>query len=213
MTARPVFPRSRQRPVHAAVALAIGIVALLLAAGCAGQQQVSGTMTDKVLPSTMSISPVSHSCPLSDGAPPYIIINPVSTHTAGDVFDITGTTNLGTDEKIRFVFIEPQSAAERPDTYEYSGTMGRVTIQKNTCGPNSWSYSANLSGFDAPLTYCPRVWEESNPCVRNSTTCFFVNRKRPASGLRGSSLSDRGILLSVFTIPPDRLDIIGQSVF
>jgi hypothetical protein len=187
MTARPVFPRSRQRPVHAAAALVIVVVTLLLAAGCAGQNPVSGNMTARVLPSTMSMSPVSHSCPPSENAPPYIIINPVSTHTVGDVFDITGTTNLGTNEKILLVLIEPMSAAERPDTYEYSGPMGRVTIQKNSCGPNSWSYPANLSGFDAPFTYCPRVWEESNPCVRNTTTCFLVNPKKPGFRLGGKN--------------------------
>ena len=63
--------------------------------------------------------------------------------------------------------------------YQQSGTEGCVTIQKNTCGPNSWSFSVNSSGwqsgyYNVPLKYYTIVWTEPNQSLPFNMTYFWV---------------------------------------
>ena len=58
--------------------------------------------------------------------------------------------------------------------YQQSGTEGCVTIQKNTCGPNSWSFSVNSSGwqsgyYNVPKKYDTIVWTRPNQLPFNET--------------------------------------------
>ena len=94
---------------------------------------------------------------------PYIIINPIGTHAVGDVFEINGTTNLGTNATVRFELWEPIGLQMAPDSnvtypeYTYTDTEGYVKIQNGTNGSNFWSYTVNLSGFNAPVRYSVSV--------------------------------------------------------
>jgi hypothetical protein len=105
MTARPLIPASRRRPVSPAVALVIVMVAVLLAAGCLNQttgiNQTSPTAT--ILRNTPVIIPLTDTtiatvCPMPDNGSYWIIINPINDVKRGITpFGINGTTNLPAD--------------------------------------------------------------------------------------------------------------------
>ena len=83
MTARPIVPESRRRPVCAAVALVLVMVAVLLAAGCIGQavneKTTSGTPNQQ-FPTTAATIPTPTRSPGSvtlstESEPEYIVNN------------------------------------------------------------------------------------------------------------------------------------------
>ncbi len=166
------------------------MVCVLMTMGCTSQnapQNSSGSSGTN----TPVITLIQHPCPPAAGnATPYIIIKPISNHTVGDIFEINGTTNLGVDSK-NVLNLHEQIVSSLPfDYYPISGTFGCVTIQKNQCSPNSWSYFINLSGYH-PQKYWVQVWVQ--PELNETSlegfneTSFFVSRNQLLSA-RGEIL-------------------------
>jgi hypothetical protein len=157
------------------------IVCVLTTAGCISQNSPSNT-TGSSVTNTPVLTVVPTQCPpVSGNATPYIIINPIGNHTVGDVFEINGTTNLDVDAKIDVGIRERLSS--RGDSDNPSGLHGRVTLQKNPCGPNFWSYSVNTSGwhygYPAPLKYYASVGMAPGITPPYNQTQFFLY---PVSG-------------------------------
>ena len=137
------------------------LIGCIIFVGCTSQQSTGSTTTGT--PVTTNSPPIATSetvCPPSENATPYIFINPISNHTVGDVFEINGTTNLGIDSKIVLSIAETLNPGITPADYRYSGTSGCVTIHRNMCGPNYWSYSVNLSGYHPYRIYWTQAYEE-----------------------------------------------------
>ncbi len=118
-------------------------------------------------------------CPQANETP-YIIINPISTHSVGDVFEINGTTNLGVDDKIKIDISELRMTGTGPYSmpdlyYNYSDSRSYVTMKRGDCGENSWSYRANLTGFHSRTVYDVKVYSEQNRTIINYSG-FFIRR-------------------------------------
>lgn len=79
---------------------------------------------------------------------PTIRIDPVTQHSVGDKFTITGTTNLAVDDEI---IVEVTSSSfqptEKTQSGEFSGATGTVKVVKGTEGFNTWSFPVDSSSF------------------------------------------------------------------
>jgi PGF-CTERM protein len=79
---------------------------------------------------------------------PTIRIDPVTQHSVGDKFTITGTTNLAVDDEI---IVEVTSSSfqptEKTQSGEFSGATGTVKVIKGTEGFNTWSFPVDSSSF------------------------------------------------------------------
>jgi hypothetical protein len=153
------------------IKILLSVIGIILVTACVDQIN----MGNETLP-----IPTSANCSKQNNAEPFITINPVTTHTVGDVFDINGITNLGVNSKIVLNFYElrgfelaPAPNATSTPYYEYSGTSGFVNIQNGTCGTNFWSFSVNVSEFHSGRYYSINIWDESNHSVNNWTQSRF----------------------------------------
>ncbi|MDD5188991.1 MAG: hypothetical protein PHF57_12370 [Methanoregula sp.] len=167
--------------IHTKILIFFVVVCILITSGCVSQNKtgntsgISANATDPTL--------VQTPCPPTSGnTTPYIIIDPIATHNVGDVFEITGTTNLGVDTEIFLSLLEPmlwKMSWDETDirNYQYSGSSGYVKVQNGACGTNFWSFPINLSGYFNPYSYTVDIEQESNHSVQNRTI-FFLNLDR-----------------------------------
>ena len=167
--------------IHTKILIFFIVVCILITSGCVSQNKIQNT-SDISANVTYSTSVQTPCPPISANATPYIIINPISSHNVGDVFEVTGTTNLGVDTKIFLDLSEPYLLDPGPfvtadPNYKCSGTKGYVKIQKGAGGTNIWSYPVNLSGYHNPKYYDVNIREESNHSIKNYTE-FFINLDR-----------------------------------
>jgi len=82
----------------------------------------------------------------------YISVDPVSDRNTGDVFAVTGTTNLPAGTEL-MVEIYPKSFEEQvSDTGEFSGAIGTADVTSGFGGVNTWSMEVNTSVF-VPMEY------------------------------------------------------------
>jgi len=82
----------------------------------------------------------------------YISVDPVSDRNAGDVFAVTGTTNLPVGTEL-MVEIYPKSFEEHvSDTGEFSGAIGTADVTSGFGGVNTWSMEVNTSVL-VPMEY------------------------------------------------------------
>jgi hypothetical protein len=164
--------------IHTKIFIFFMVVCILITTGCVSQNQTRNT--SGISANTKNPTLVQTQCPPSSGnTTPYIYINPIATHNVGDVFEITGTTNLGVDTKIflnlyELMLLDPGPFVTADPYYNYSGTSGYVKIQNGACGTNYWSYSVNLAGYHNPKYYPVYVREEANHSINNHTE-FFIN--------------------------------------
>lgn len=137
---------------HIIVAIVLLIIGTILIAGCtfpAGSENHTNNVSVNVTTFTDAATSLQIQCPSSGNVTPWIIINPISNHVIGDVFEINGTTNLGIDEKI-FVYVAGRVlSAPYPGvagtTY---GTNGTARIWCGNSGINFWNFSVNSSRFN-----------------------------------------------------------------
>lgn len=142
-----ILPKTGDRPMTPSrelLALVPVMVAVLLAAGCAGQpafRNVTPDITAAVAPSTVVIQPTLTTCPPESGNPvPYIIINPISNFTIGDMIEITGTTNLGENVPIQYSVGHPPVPMPTPGVSEPYIPSGKVKITGIDCNEMRWSF-------------------------------------------------------------------------
>jgi hypothetical protein len=129
------------------------IAGILVSAGCISQPVAESRMSNlsmNITTSASAVKPVQTQCPIPKNSTLWIHINPVSNHYVGDVFEISGTTNLGSDDNLNITII--QSSFSRcpriySDCYRYTSIQSTIIVQDGNCERNNWTYSANLSGF------------------------------------------------------------------
>jgi len=136
-----------------ALLLVLVMICILISAGCISQPATENRTRNASVSApiiTPVVTPVQIQCPPQKDITPWIIINPVSNHYVGDVFEINGTTNLKEKEELFFNVYEPPHTTPyqiSPATRIYSGEEGVTEIMKNDCRPNIWSFLVNTSGF------------------------------------------------------------------
>ena len=87
---------------------------------------------------------------------PFVSVDPVSDKNTGDVFAITGTTNLPEGTNL-VVEVYPASFDEHAsDTGEFSGAMGTADVMAGSNGINTWSMELDTSVF-VPMEYLVNV--------------------------------------------------------
>jgi trimeric autotransporter adhesin len=81
-------------------------------------------------------------------SPPDAFIKPVGTHTVGEKFDITGSTNLAVGDNLQ---VDVYSSSFKPtgknQDSAFSGASGVVQVLPGSSGLNSWSFSVDATGF------------------------------------------------------------------
>jgi hypothetical protein len=190
------------------VLILFAIIGILLVSGC-----VSEVPKENKIPETTPVTtPMPTPCSLPpQGAEPYIIINPIGTHSTGDIFEVNGTTNLGVDSKIVLNIHEQLMSSLPANYYPLSYSFGCVTIQKNTCGPNFWSYSVNVSGYH-PRKYWAQIWDESNYTATYNTTNFLVYRDEAEIIVReNGGIANRNNRTPAQKIPYEIRDILNPN--
>ena len=131
MTAHPIFPKSRKKPVFAAVALLLVMVAVLLAAGCMGNG-----ISVVTSPTPTPIQPAKVHQSLY-----WIDVDPISDKHVGDIFTINATTNLSAGDTILVQIYNSRIVRN------ISGTSGTEKVVQGSGGINTISFIVNSSAF------------------------------------------------------------------
>lgn len=87
---------------------------------------------------------------------PFISVEPVSDKNTGDVFAITGTTNLPAGTNLVVQVYAASFEEHASDTGEFSGALGTVDVLAGNGGINTWSMELNTSVF-VPMEYVVNV--------------------------------------------------------
>jgi hypothetical protein len=87
---------------------------------------------------------------------PFISVNPVSDKNAGDVFTVSGKTNLPAGTNLMVQIYATSFENHASDTGEFSGAMGTVDVKSGIGGINTWSMELNTSVF-VPMEYLVNV--------------------------------------------------------
>lgn len=78
----------------------------------------------------------------------FITINPIPTYNVGDRFDISGITNLGSDEQLKIEIAEDFFRAKRTRTDGiFYGVAGNATIIAGRNDINQWIFNVNTTGW------------------------------------------------------------------
>jgi len=87
---------------------------------------------------------------------PFVSVDPVSDKNAGDVFTVSGKTNLpaGTNLIVQIYATSFENHAN--DTGDFSGAMGTADVKSGIGGINTWSMELNTSVF-VPMEYLVNV--------------------------------------------------------
>lgn len=160
------------------------IVCVLTTTGCISQP---GTGNQTIVPQTPASSPVfitsetprpsTTETPLiigPSGTPcpptnetPYIIINPIADHRMGEIFEINGTTNLGSGEKLIYYIGRPPEPRQPEPPDHYLVTSGSVEVFNGDCTVRHWSFQYNTSEFYREF-FTVAVWGRNSGVVNSS---------------------------------------------
>jgi hypothetical protein len=106
---------------------------------------------------------------------PTTVIDPIGEHFVGDMFTITGSTNLAVGDTL---MIEVYSSSFKPTQKvqgsEFSGSTGTIKVLPGTNGYNRWSFAIDASTF-RPDEYLVKV-SGITIDVTGSTTFNIVER-------------------------------------
>ena len=92
----------------------------------------------------------------------FITIDPINPHKAGDSFNISGITNIGSDRQIWVEIVEDYFGATRiRKDGKFYGVAGNATINEGTNGINRWEFHVNTSGW-LPQQYYVNVFPASH---------------------------------------------------
>ncbi len=91
---------------------------------------------------------------------PFISVDPVSDKNTGDVFAITGTTNLPAGTNLVVQVYAASFEEHASDTGEFSGALGTVDVLAGSGGINTWLMELNTSVF-VPMEYVVNVSVDS----------------------------------------------------
>ncbi len=110
---------------------------------------------------------------------PVSLINPIGNHAIGDMFTITGSTNLAVgDDLLVEIYSSSFGPTHKLQSGEFSGSTGTITVGPGTNGYNAWSFYVDTSSFKAD-EYLVKVSGVTQDVVA-STTFTVTERKSPA---------------------------------
>jgi hypothetical protein len=158
--------------------IVILFITIILVTACMEKQGFNNT-SPQAKPSFTSTATIEQStqtsCPPSLNKTPHIVINPVSNFTLGDIFEITGTTNIGENKKIHYHVASPYISVpfgiSSPNT---DVTRGDVQLLNQDCKEQTWSFILDTNNFTTwsdhfAISVWTDNWTSSNG-IRNATT-------------------------------------------
>jgi hypothetical protein len=115
---------------------------------------------------------------------PYVSINPVGDHTAGETFIINGTTNLpaGTTLviEIEAVRLHPGPSHEPPQNT--TALTGKTITEDNPGGQTTWSFMVNSTSL-LPDYYTLRVTSFDSPVIDGSVDFTLTPPEKDQPGI------------------------------
>ncbi len=109
---------------------------------------------------------------------PVSLINPIGNRYIGDMFTITGSTNLAVgDDLLVEIYSSSFGPTHKLQSGEFSGSTGTVTVGPGTNGYNAWSFYVDTSSFKAD-EYLVKVSGVTQDVVA-STTFTVTERLSP----------------------------------
>jgi len=160
------------------------IVAILLLAGCVGQDMEGKTMGN--VPSTLIITPIPTlrqiESPLVSREGYWIRIDPISDKVVGENFTIISTTNVSAGEEI---LVQEYSAKHfngpKMQTWEFYGASGTVKVIQGSNGINTILFVVNSSTLYKSSPLEPDEYIVSEDAIRQgaSTGTLFNVNPRP----------------------------------
>lgn len=141
---------------------------------------------------------------------PQALINPIGTHTVGEQFTISGSTNLAVDDEL---LVEIYSSSFKPTSKqqsgEFSGASGVVKVVRGTGGYNRWSFDVDASTFK-PDEYIVRV-SGVTVDIAGSTTFNIVEKPETTqTTLPVTTIATNPATLPA-TVPPTTLPATQKS--
>jgi hypothetical protein len=104
-----------------------------------------GISREILLRSLPVMTPTVIPCPAMENRSPYIRVNPVSDQNAGEIFTVSGTTNLAADEELRYSIFAVSSDATRTTNLSAAKLVSSTTVVlRGSCGTNTWSVSGEI---------------------------------------------------------------------
>jgi hypothetical protein len=104
-----------------------------------------GISREILIRSLPSVTPTVMSCPTMVNKSPSIQINPVSDQDAGEIFTISGTTNLAAGEELRYSIFAVSSATTNTTNITAAKLVSSTTVvSAGSCGTNTWSVSGEI---------------------------------------------------------------------
>lgn len=109
----------------------------------------------------------------TDNKSAWIKIDPIGAHYVGDIFTITGTTNIPIDGKI---IVEVLPSIFRPG---YAPSVGGYATIKTSVNDNTWTFPINTSHF-TPEEYSVKVSSYSLNITGLSGSFNLLKRQSPS---------------------------------
>jgi hypothetical protein len=197
------------------------VIAAVIIAAIIGVSMVSGFPGAKPF---ISVDPISDTNTGSLSEEKYILVDIVGDRTVGDIFTVTGTTNLPAGTNL-LVQIEPASfGPEGGVNGEYSGAAAGVDVIAGTGGTNTWSMEVNSSTlFPVKMQVNASVFTGNAKNGDFSTSGPIGTREftlHPASGTAAGSQSQGSETVRYIRIDPvaetttgDLLIVSGSTNF
>ena len=101
-----------------------------------------GVSREILLRTLPSVSPVGTACPPITNTSPSIKVNAVSDQYPGELFTISGTTNLAAGEDLRYSIFAIMS--ETGNITSAKLVSGTARVAEGSCGTNTWSVDGQI---------------------------------------------------------------------
>lgn len=187
-------------PFCVTFALLLLAIAVMVAAGCAGEQSGVSKSVGNVPPTVIKETPIQPSIQIESPQAPedgyWIKIDPISDKQVGDIFTVNSTTNLPAGEETLVQVYNSRIVRD------ISGTSGSVKVVQGAGEMNMTSFVVNTSDF-RPDEYV--VTEED---IRHNTSGVIIFNVFPAPvSLTNASLKSKNFIdWQKLNLPPLRVN-------
>lgn len=177
-------------PARVTIALLFMLIAVLLAAGCAGQPPTEKPATNSTVSvsgisttgTTILTTPVETACPLPSNGSFWIKIDPVGTIKKGDRIRINGTTNIASGKTLELMIAESSyHPALKCGFDDYLRSV--VKVRKGDGCVNTFSLYFDSTNFQSKEYFIDATYPENTSVtkylifnlLKNTTPLVFPN--------------------------------------
>lgn len=115
--------------------------------------------------------------------PPSITIDPISWHSVGEQFLITGTTKLPANQEIFIEVMTEDFMSLKSNPKNIFGQTGMIRITTDSDGVGRWKYQVNTSGW-IPDKYLVQITSGSEEVIPQSAGHFYLISPEDATAIR-----------------------------